>query len=119
MSLNEKLKKITSSNKSYWLNEAKEKQANTGARRNAWKIALLVLDILIERDMSEAELAEKMGVTRQQVTRIVQGNAKFTFEIIDKLEKALNVTLMTISTPSAKPPRYDKPVRAAAQKKRK
>ena len=119
MNLNEKLKKITSENKSNWLKEAQEKQVNTGARRNARNVALRVLEILDERGMSQVELAEKMGVTRQQVTKIVKGHENFTFVTIDKLEKALNVTLMTIGTPPGKSPRYSKPVRATAQKKRK
>src|SRR5258708_33905762 len=119
MNLNEKLKKITSPNKSNWLEEALEKQANIGARTNARKVALGVVHVLDERKMSQTELAEKMGVSRQQVTKIVKGEENFTFETIDKLEKALNVTLMTIGTPPGKPPRYGKPVRATAQKKRK
>lgn len=39
-----------------------------------------------------------MGVSRQQVSKIVKGKENFTFETIDKLEKALDVTLMTINT---------------------
>jgi hypothetical protein len=48
--------------------------------------------------MSQAVLAERMGVSRQQVTKIVKGQENFTFETIEKLENALNVTLMTIGT---------------------
>jgi ribosome-binding protein aMBF1 (putative translation factor) len=116
MTLKEKLDKITSPNKSNWLKEAIEKQATVGARRNSWKVALRVLSILDERGMSQTELAEKMGVSRQQVTKIVKGQENFTFETIDKLEKALGVTLITVAFPE-KSPEYNKPVRATTQKK--
>ena len=116
MTLKEKLDKITSPNKSNWVQEAMEKQANIGARTNARKVAIRVLVILDERGMSQAELAEKMGVSRQQVTKIVKGQENFTFETIDKLEKALGVTLITVVFPE-KSPENDKSLSAAAQKK--
>jgi len=98
MSMKEKLGKITSENKSHWLQKAEEKLANAGARKNAREVALRVLQLLREKGMSQVELAEKMGVSRQQVSKIVKGKENFTFETIDKLEKALNVTLMTINS---------------------
>lgn len=116
MTLKEKLDKITSPNKSNWLQEAIEKQTNIGARRNSWKVAVRVLVILDERGMSQTELAEKMGVSRQQVTKILKGQENFTFETIDKLEKALDVTLITVVFPE-KSPEHKKPLRATAQKK--
>ena len=97
MSIKEKLEKITSANKSQWLQKAEEKLANAGARKNAREVALRVLHLLRERGMSQTKLAEKMGVSRQQVSKIVKGKENFTFETIEKLEKALDVTLMTIN----------------------
>src|SRR5580693_998831 len=97
MSLKEKLEKITSANKSQWLQKAEEKLANAGARKNGREVALRVLHLLRERGMSQTKLAEKMGVSRQQVSKIVKGKENFTFETIEKLEKALDVTLMTIN----------------------
>jgi DNA-binding Xre family transcriptional regulator len=106
MSKQEKLKKITSEHTSKWLEEAAKKVANTGARKNARKVALRVLQILRERDISQTALAQRMGVSRQQVTKIVKGQENFTFETIDKLEKALDITLMTI-TAHAEAPAFD------------
>jgi transcriptional regulator with XRE-family HTH domain len=100
MTLKDKLKKITSEQGSDWLKEAEEKLAHAGARRNARKVALRVLQLLRERGMSQTELAEKMGVSRQQVTKIVKGKENFTFETIEKLESALDITLMMIVTPA-------------------
>jgi transcriptional regulator with XRE-family HTH domain len=80
------------------LEEAGKKLTNSGSRKNARKVALRVLHILKERGISQTELAEMMGVSRQQVTKIVKGKENFTFETIDKLERALDVTLMTIGS---------------------
>jgi len=72
MSLQEKLKRA-SSEKSDWVKKTQRKLAHAGARKNARKVALRVLDILEQRGMSQVALAEKMGVSRQQVTKIVKG----------------------------------------------
>ncbi|HEY4290330.1 MAG TPA: helix-turn-helix transcriptional regulator [Puia sp.] len=118
MTLKEKLDKITSPNKSNWLQDAIKEQANIGARINSWKVAVRVLTILDEKGMTQTELAEKMGVSRQQVTKIVKGEENFTFETIDKLEKALGVTLITIA-PREKPRKEKKQLRATVRKKTK
>jgi ribosome-binding protein aMBF1 (putative translation factor) len=98
MNLKEKLRKIASDNHSEWLEEAGKKLGNSGSRKNARKVALRVLHILKERGISQTTLAKMMGVSRQQVTKIVKGKENFTFETIDKLEKTLDVTLMTIGS---------------------
>ncbi|HEX9513947.1 MAG TPA: helix-turn-helix domain-containing protein [Puia sp.] len=100
MNLNEKLQKIASPGKSDWLEEAGKRIATRGARRNARKVALRVLDILHKQGISQTDLAKRMGVSRQQVTKIVKGKENFTFETIDKLEKALGIRLMTIDSPA-------------------
>jgi len=93
------LKKIDSGRRSDWLETRAKKRSHKKARENARLVAIRVLTILRERNMSQTELAEKMGVSRQQVTKIVKGQENFTFETIDKLEIALGVTLMTIASP--------------------
>ncbi|MBN9383476.1 MAG: helix-turn-helix transcriptional regulator [Chitinophagaceae bacterium] len=93
------LKKIDSGKRSSWLEARAKKRSHKKARENARLVAIRVLTILRERNMSQTELAEKMSVSRQQVTKIVKGQENFTFETIDKLETALGVTLMTIAAP--------------------
>jgi transcriptional regulator with XRE-family HTH domain len=105
--MKEKLKAISSGEKSDWVAKAKEKLANTGARRNARKLALRVLALLEEKAMSQTELAKKMGVSRQQVGKIVKGKENFTFETVAKLEEALGVTLLSIEEPNPQPPYHN------------
>jgi transcriptional regulator with XRE-family HTH domain len=100
MTLNEKLNRLSSGKRSNWLQKAEEKLAYAGARRNARNIALRVLQLLREQRMTQTDLAEKMGVSRQQITKIVKGEENFTLETIDKLEQALQTTLMTVHSPA-------------------
>jgi len=94
--MKKKLNEISSGKTSDWIERAEESLEHGGAQRNAWKLALRVLDILEEREMTQTELAQKMGVSRQQVTRILKGKENFTFKTVDKLEQALGEILMTI-----------------------
>jgi transcriptional regulator with XRE-family HTH domain len=107
MTMKEKLKDISSGEKSDWVARAKEKLANAGARRNARKLALRVLALLEEKAMSQTELAKKMGVSRQQVGKIVKGKENFTFATVAKLEEALGVTLLSIEEGNPQPPYHN------------
>ena len=102
MSLHEKLSRISSGKRSNWLQKAEERLANADGWRNARNIALRVLQLLREQGMTQTQLAEKMGVSRQQVTKIVNGSENLTLETIDKLEKAFKATLMTVHGPTTK-----------------
>ncbi len=98
MSVHEKLKKIAAESPGDWLEETSKELDKSGSRANARKVALAVLRALREKNITQVELSARMGVTRQQVAKIVKGKENFTFETIDKLEKALNITLMTIAS---------------------
>ncbi|RYY54454.1 MAG: helix-turn-helix domain-containing protein [Chitinophagaceae bacterium] len=37
-----------------------------------------------------------MGVSRQQVSKILRGNENLTFETVSKLENALNIRILSI-----------------------
>lgn len=99
MSLHDKLKKISSSNKSNWVEDAGKELAKSGARLKARQIALRILHLLKEKNITQAELAQRMGVSRQQVTKIVKGQENITLETIDKVERALDTTLIAIDLP--------------------
>ncbi len=96
MNTKEKIAKIASPVKSNWLQEAKEKLANKEPRKKAWVLGVQVLHALREQGITQTELAGRMGVSRQQVTKIVKGEENFTFETVEKIEKALGVPLVTI-----------------------
>jgi transcriptional regulator with XRE-family HTH domain len=46
--------------------------------------------------MSQKELAEKTGVSPQQVSKILKGNVNLTLDTSTRLEAALGIELLTI-----------------------
>lgn len=94
MNLKEKLQEITSKQPSGWKEKAAYRRANRGwLKKSAW-VAVQVLESLRSRGMTQRELAEIMGISAQQVNKIIKGQENLTLETIDKLEQALGIQLM-------------------------
>ncbi len=100
-SIYEKMAAITSSEPSGWLEDARWRMENRAWLRRSQSIALKILMTLREKKMSQKELAEIVGVSPQQVSKIVKGRENLTFETIAMLEKALDIFLMEIPRCSA------------------
>lgn len=54
---------------------------------------LRIKDILTERKSSIKNLAEKIGISRENLTNIVNERSKPSFETLIKVSKALNVPI--------------------------
>lgn len=98
-----KKKAVSASSKKGWLKTAKEHQSNRDWMQDAAVIALKLLDALEARDMTQKELAAKLGVTPQAVNKIVKGKQNLTLGTIRKLEKALDISLISLKQVSKKP----------------
>lgn len=61
------------------------------------EIANKIIGILMERNMMQKELATRVGLRPQQVSRILRGNTNLTIKTIVKLEHALGVRLIEVS----------------------
>ena len=53
-----------------------------------------VLAALKTQGLSQKELAERMGVSPQQVSKIVKGQENLTLETISKIEMVLGITII-------------------------
>ncbi len=84
------------SGESNWLKEAQERRKNRAWLRHSQKIAAKVLSALRNGDkkMTQKELANRIGVSPQQVNKIVKGRENLTLETITKLEQALGISLI-------------------------
>lgn len=92
-----KLKELSKdSPKSSWKERKELSKNNRAWLKKSVDIALKVLDVLEARNMSQAELATKLVVSRQQVSKIVKGQENLTLETISKLEDVLGITLMVV-----------------------
>lgn len=70
-------------------------------RDMASSIAITVLSFLHQHKMTKHQLAEKMGVKPQYVSRVVKGQTNLTLDTIVKLEKALGESIVTVTDPTA------------------
>lgn len=69
------------------------------------KVALIVLNEIELKDISQKELALKMEVSPQYINKLVKGKEKLNIETISKLESALNINILTISEPRKPEPK--------------
>ena len=89
----DKLNKLAS-NKSNWLEKAKDRQKNKEWLKHSQKIAIKVLRTLREKNIKQKQLAEMIGVSPQYVNKIVKGKENLTLDTISKLEQALETKLI-------------------------
>ncbi len=96
--LEEKLAAITAKEVSGWLDDAKYRIENERWLKHSQAIALRILRTLRAKNISQKELAEKIGVSPQHVNKIVKGRENLTLETISKLEAALEISLLMVSS---------------------
>ena len=68
-------------NNKYWLDHSR-------------RIALTVLNRLDEMGMSQRQLAERMGCSAQNVSKLLKGQENLTLETIAKLELVLGIPIL-------------------------
>lgn len=98
MTVQEKLAALNTTGKSNWSEEAAARRQNRAWLRRSGQIAIKVLSALKQQKLSQKDLADRMGVTAQQVNKIVKGRENLTLETISKLEAALNVPLIQLAS---------------------
>ncbi len=93
----EKFGALVSKETSKWHEDARYRTANQNWLRHSQAIAIRINKALGEKQLSQKELAEKMGVSPQQVNKIVKGRENLTLETIAKLEQALGIPLLSVA----------------------
>lgn len=95
----DRLNKLASG-ESNWMDKAKTRQKNRAWLKHSQKIAIKLLSTLrdnkrIDKGITnQKQLAEALGVSPQQINKIVKGKENLTLETISKLEQALNISLI-------------------------
>ncbi len=92
----EKLKAFSTPAEEDWLKIAEQWEKEDLYVEKSTKIALSVLYALREQNITKKELADRMGVSAQYVSKIVKGNENLTLETITKLENALGIELINV-----------------------
>jgi transcriptional regulator with XRE-family HTH domain len=95
-SIKEKLNKIASKEPSKWMQNAEWRISNEGWLDNSAKIAFKILRAIREQKISQKELADRLNVSPQHISKIVKGYENFTLETLDKIEKVLGISLIEV-----------------------
>jgi plasmid maintenance system antidote protein VapI len=97
MTNKEKFLALVSKEETRTVERAKERIARKNYTRLSQKIALSILIRLDELGWKQVTLAEKMGVSAQQVNKWVKGKENFTIETLTTLNDVLGFNLITVS----------------------
>ena len=92
----DRLKELAAGEMSSWQEEANWYRQNSGWLKRSSKIAFRILNELDEKGLSQKELALRMDVSPQYVSKIVKGKENLSLETIWKIEEALGITLITV-----------------------
>jgi transcriptional regulator with XRE-family HTH domain len=94
MKKKEQLKSLVSNEKPNTVSRNKERISSRARLRESQQIALKVLTKLDEIGWSQKKLAEEMGVSPQQITKIVKGSENFTLETQIKIQEILDIPIL-------------------------
>lgn len=93
----DRLKELAAGRMSSWHEEAEWYRKNSGWLKRSSKIAFHILSVLDEKGISQKELALRMDVSPQYVSKIVKGKENLSLETIWKIEQALDITLISVN----------------------
>ncbi len=94
--IEEKLKQIVPNEPSKWIEDAEWRSENEVWLMKSQTIAFKILERIDELNFTQKILADIMKVSPQHISKIVKGKENLTLETISKLEKALDIKLISI-----------------------
>jgi ribosome-binding protein aMBF1 (putative translation factor) len=92
--LKEKLSELISDQPSDWKTKAKYRRENREWLKKSAAIAVRILDALKTQNLSQKDLAKRMNISPQQISKIVKGQENLTLETISNLEIALGIQII-------------------------
>lgn len=105
MKTTKKLNTVATKTASQWIDRANEDSANRRNLKRAQLFALELMEYMEINGIKQVELAQRMAVSPQQVNKILRAKANLTFETLDKIADALDITISSpkIITASSMP----------------
>src|SRR5690606_20145582 len=96
MTKKEKFLALVSQEETKTLERAKARLGKKNYTKISNQIAFEILERLDELQWKQKDLAEKVGVSPQQVNKWVRGNENFTLETLGKLSEVLGIELIQV-----------------------
>jgi DNA-binding Xre family transcriptional regulator len=94
--LKKKLKALESDQPSGWKKNVLFRNENRDWLKKSSALAVKVLQSLKEQKITQKELAERLNISPQQVSKILQGQENLTFQTVTAIENALGIELIRI-----------------------
>ncbi len=85
---------------SQWKEKAKWIVENHSWLEKSRKVAIAILQKMDELNISQKELATKMGVTPQYICKALKGTENLSLSTIDNFERALKTKLVFVKEPT-------------------
>ena len=82
-----------SSERSKFVEDVKWRQENAAWLKRSQRVAFAIMDYMQANQLSRNDIAEKLGVSPQYVSRILFGKMNFTFKTISAIEQQLQLEL--------------------------
>ena len=79
---------------STFVEDAKWRKENEVWLRWSRGIALSVVDYMQKNGLTRSDIANKLGVSPQYVSRILSGNTNFSFKSVAEIERKLGISCM-------------------------
>lgn len=92
----ELIDQLTSNEVSKWHQESDYRIENESEIRKSQLIAFEILRALRTKGLSQKDLAEKLNISQQLVSKWLKGNVNFTLETLENIEKTLDIKLVEI-----------------------
>jgi len=71
--------------------DAQWRQENASWLKRSRGVALAIIDFMQENNLSRSDIAERLGVSPQYVSRILSGKVNFSFKSIAEIEDRLGI----------------------------
>lgn len=82
---------------SSFIDEAAWRKENAGWLRWSRQLAITLIGYMHDNGLKRADLASKLGVSPQYVSRLLSGTENLSFKSIANIEEKLGITCMMIS----------------------
>lgn len=92
----EKFESLVSKSDSKWHEKRKNRTQDHCWNKKATDISIKILTHLRKTNTTQSDLAEQMGVTRQYISKIVQGKENMGLATICKIEEILGIDLIVV-----------------------
>ena len=80
-----------SGERSTFIDDAKWRRDNASWLKRSRRVAYAVMDYMQKNQFSRNDIAEKLGVSPQYVSKILSGKANFSFKTISEIEEGLGI----------------------------